>query len=219
MGRKLAVAAAIAVVAYFLAPYGLRGLGKFLVVNDVLEKSDAVVVLSTGVEYYPRLMESADLYRRGLAEYVVINGNRKSAELRELERLGFERCCGWDQDAVRILQLLGVPDERIIRVSAEDAFDTVSEARAVGAALRGTSVRSIIVATSRSHTRRARYIWSLLYGEVFTVNAAAAGADPFDPAAWWRQPRQIRWVLAEYGGWCFLWWQRWFGPGLQAVVA
>ena len=92
------------------------------------------------------------MYRRGLVDYVVINGNRKSAALRELERRGFERCCGWDEDTVRILQLLGVPVERVIRVSAEDAFDTISEARVVGAALRDTSVRSIIVATSRFHT-------------------------------------------------------------------
>ena len=219
MRKKLAAVAIIVAMAYFLAPYGLRGMGEFLVVSDFLEKSDAVVVLSTGVEYYPRLMESADLYRRGLVDYVVINGDRKTAALRELERRGFERCCAWDEDSMRILQVLGVPVERVIRVSAEDAFDTISEARAVGTALRDTSVRSIIVATSRAHTRRARYIWNRLYEDVYTVNTAAARADPFDPAAWWHQLRQIRWVLAEYGGWCFLWWQRWFGPGLQPEAA
>jgi hypothetical protein len=41
---------------------------------------------------------------------------------------------------------------------------------------------------------------------------AAAEADPFDPDAWWREGRQIRWLMAEYGAWVFYLWKC-FIPG------
>ncbi|MBW1682560.1 MAG: hypothetical protein JRJ83_14210 [Deltaproteobacteria bacterium] len=49
------------------------------------------MVLNTGVEYYPRLLEAAALFKKGRAKWVVINGNRKTDVLRELEGKGFER--------------------------------------------------------------------------------------------------------------------------------
>ena len=39
----------------------LRTVGRFPVRSDAAKASDAVVVLNTGVEYYPRLMEAARL--------------------------------------------------------------------------------------------------------------------------------------------------------------
>ena len=200
------------VLGYFGVPYVLQKAGEFLVVQDPPEKSDAVVVLSTGIEYYPRLLEAATLYEQGMADYVVINGNRKTDVLRDLERQGFESCCEWDENYLRILELLGVPRDRVIRISAEDAFDTISEAQSVGQALRESRVRSLIVTTSRFHTRRARYIWSQLFAGTYSISTAVARADPFDASNWWTDGRQTRWVLAEYGGWVFVFWQRWLNP-------
>ena len=31
--------------------------------------------------------------------------------------------------------------------------------------------------------------------------------DPFNPKAWWKEGRQIRWVLSEYGAWFYYYWQ------------
>ncbi len=61
---------------YFSLGTLLAALGGFLVINDNPTSSEAVVVLSTGIEYYPRLQEAARLFREGYAEKVVINGNR-----------------------------------------------------------------------------------------------------------------------------------------------
>jgi len=54
------------------------------------------VVLTTGVEYYPRLIEAARLYKDGFTDKVVINGNRKTDVLRKLEAEGFRPYCQWD---------------------------------------------------------------------------------------------------------------------------
>ncbi len=50
----------------------MSALGGFLVIHDSPTSSEAVVVLSTGIEYYPRLQEAARLFREGYAEKVVI---------------------------------------------------------------------------------------------------------------------------------------------------
>jgi uncharacterized SAM-binding protein YcdF (DUF218 family) len=186
----------------------LSQLGQFLICDQKPVASDAIVVLNTGVEYYPRLIEAAYLFRKGLAQKVVINGNRKSDVLRDLEKKGFKQCCPWYEDRIRMLKILGVPRKDILTISAEDAYDTVSEAEAVGRELINEGYRNIIITTSRSHTRRAGFIWKTMFKDHLTICMVVAKTDPYDPKGWWKQGRQIRWVLAEYGAWVYYWWKQ-----------
>ena len=181
--------------------------GQWVVVSDTPLRSDAIVVLHTGVELYPRLIQAADLYSQGYADKVVINGNRKTDVLRELERQGFRGCCPWYEDSVRVLNLMGVPTEKVIRISAEDAYDTVSEAEIVGKTVIEAGINRIILTTSKYHTRRARFIWQEMYEGQLEVQAVAAQSDPYNPEGWWHEGKQIRWVLAEYGTWFYYYWK------------
>jgi uncharacterized SAM-binding protein YcdF (DUF218 family) len=191
---------------FFTGPL-LRKMGSLLLVDELPMPSDAVVILNTGVEFYPRLIQAAEIYHQGLVQKVVFNGNRKTDTLRELEAKGFTRCCPWYSDSVRILTMLGVPQEDIIWISAEDAYDTVSEAATVGHELLRFEFSKIIITTSKSHTRRARFIWKNMYANQLTVRMVSAKSDPYDPQSWWKDGRQIRWVLAEYGAWIYYWWK------------
>jgi uncharacterized SAM-binding protein YcdF (DUF218 family) len=185
----------------------LRTMGRLIVVDENPPQADAVVVLNTGVEYYPRLIQTAEIYRQGLAENVVINGNRKTDTLRELEAGGFKTCCPWYADSVGILKMFGVPEDKIIRISIEDAYDTVGEAEAVGRELIKRKLTSVIITTSKYHTRRAKFIWKKMYENRLTIFMVSAKTDPYDPDNWWKDGRQIRWLLAEYGAWVFYWWK------------
>jgi len=186
----------------------LTGLGEFLVVDQNPEPSDAVVVLNTGMEYYPRLVEAAKLFQKGFVRKIVINGNRKTDALRSFEEMGFQPCCPWYEERLRILEMLGVPRKNVILISAEDAYDTVSEATAVGNELIRQGLKRIIVATSKSHTRRANFIWIKMFGNKLSITSVSAKADPYDPQVWWKEGRQIRWVLSEYGAWLFYFWKK-----------
>ncbi|MGD9158107.1 MAG: YdcF family protein [Desulfobacteraceae bacterium] len=183
-------------------------MGEFLIHDDLPTKSEAAVILNTGVEYYPRLVEAASIYKKGLVKKIVINGNRKTDSLRELEAMGFKSCCPWYEDRMRILEMLGVPVYDVIPVSAEDAYDTVSEAEAVGREIVEKGYKKIILITSKYHTRRAVHIWKEMYKNNLDVASVSAKTDPFDPSSWWRDGRQVRWVLAEYGAWIFYYWQK-----------
>jgi uncharacterized SAM-binding protein YcdF (DUF218 family) len=176
------ILAPLALMAFVILISGslFRIMGDMIVVSDRPSPSDAAVVLNTGLEYYPRLIQAADLYRRGLAANVVINGNRKTDSLRDLERMGFKSCCPWYSDSVSILTMLGVPEDKIIRISNEDAYDTVSEAEAVGRELIDRNWTTIIITTSKYHSRRAKYIWQKLHTNRLTI---------------------------FYGAWIFYWWK------------
>jgi len=149
-----------------------------LLISDIKPRqSDVIVVLNAGVEYYPRLIEAADLYKKGLASKVVINGNRKTDILRDLEKRGFDHCCTWYEDRVRILEQLGVPRKSVLVISAEDAYDTVSEALAVGNILVEFRAEKVIITTSKFHTRRAGYIWSKLFSGRLNIQSVSAKRD------------------------------------------
>ena len=185
----------------------LRWIGHWIVLDERPSSADAVVVLNTGLEYYPRLMQAAEIYGRGHVKEVIINGNRKTDTLRELEAKGFEPGCRWYADSLKVLTLYGVPEDRVIAISAEDAYDTITEAMAVKEYLLRNRYRVIIITTSKFHTRRARHIWKKIVEDKITIQMVAAHQDPYDPESWWKSGRQIRWVLAEYGAWIFYWWK------------
>ena len=205
----------VGLLLYLFSGSLLRGLGRFLVADETPMPSDAVIVLNTGVEYYPRIVEAADLYRKGLVKKVIINGNRKTDSLRELESRGFKKCCPWYENSLRILSLFGVPRNKVTWISAEDVYDTVSEAKVVGSEVLGQGLHSVLITTSKSHTKRAGFIWKKMYDGQLSIRTVAAKTDPYDPNGWWKDGRQIRWVMAEYGAWMFYWWKNLGNPSLQ----
>ena len=125
-----------------------------------------------------------------------------------LEDKGFEACCPWFENSLRILSLYGVPRSRVIRISAEDAYDTVSEARIVGSELLRRGIQRVMITTSKYHSRRAGFIWKEIFENRLAVRMVSAKTDPYDPDGWWREGRQIRWVMAEYGAWLFYFWKQ-----------
>lgn len=190
----------------FLATPILTGMGNFLIhETEELHPADAAVVLTTGVDYTARLIEAARLYGKGLAIKVVINGDRKSDILKRLEEQGYIPPCPWSTNAIGELKFLKVPEQDIIIIAAPDAYDTISEAAITGAVLKEHGLTRLIITTSKFHTRRAGFIWQKAFAGVFDIQIAAAAADPFHPDSWWRDGRQIRQVLSEYGAWFYYW--------------
>jgi uncharacterized SAM-binding protein YcdF (DUF218 family) len=188
----------------------LSGIGSLLIVKDIPTKAEAAVVLNTGVDIYPRLIEAASLYKQVKAERVVINGNRKTDILRNLESSGYEPPHKWYAREISILTHQGVAKDHIVAISAEDAYDTISEAKIVGKILINNGMANVIITTSKFHSRRARHIWSKMYKGKLKIYVAPAQNDPFNPEAWWKNGRQIRWVLSEYGAWAYYYWMKIF---------
>jgi uncharacterized SAM-binding protein YcdF (DUF218 family) len=194
MGRR---AAAVVLLALLLVGGvgALRWAGRFLVVSDPLPPhADAIVLLAGSPP--GRLLEAAALYRRGIAQHLVLTRERRPPAAVSLERRGVPVPAPHD-DARRQLLALGVPAEAIVVLHGR-AYSTSSEARLIARWACRTRQRSLVVVTSPSHTRRARLILRRVLGPGVHLAVRPADADFFPRRRWWRQRRAGKLVLSEY---------------------
>src|SRR6202045_2310284 len=135
------VAAILLLAVLYLARHPIfRLMGEGWVVEDSLERSDAILVLSDDNFYADRATRASQVYRQGLGAIVVASGRRLRpyagiAELIEHDLL--ER---------------GVPKDKILRV-ASDAANTREEAKGLSQVVKQKKWHSVILVTSNFHTR------------------------------------------------------------------
>jgi uncharacterized SAM-binding protein YcdF (DUF218 family) len=172
----------------------LRVAGESWVVEDPLEKSDAIIELSMDNFYADRATRSAELYREGLAPLVVASGVRLRpyagvAELMEHDL--FER---------------GVPKDKILRYP-HDAENTREEAEVLAKLAVQKNWKRVIVVTSNYHTRRTRYIFRRVFPGKIAVSVAGARDGDFDPEHWYEKRKSIKQFMGEVGGMLVAMWE------------
>jgi uncharacterized SAM-binding protein YcdF (DUF218 family) len=162
----------------------LRMAGESWVVEDPLQQSDAILLLSDDNFFADRATRASELYRQKLAPVIVASGRRlrPSAGIAEL----------MEHDLIE----RGVPKDRIIRFP-QDADNTREEALALRTLVTEKNWRSVIVVTSNYHTRRARYIFQRVFPESITVRVASARDGGFDPEHWWENRKSLKAFLQE----------------------
>jgi uncharacterized SAM-binding protein YcdF (DUF218 family) len=196
-------------VLYFARGPILRFAGETWVVEDPLDRADAIIVLSDDNFYADRATHAADLYRHGMAPIVVTSGRRLRpyagiAELMEHDLI--ER---------------GVPKDKIVRIS-HNAENTREEAQALAQQALERKWRSVIVVTSNYHTRRARYIFLHVFPAQTQVRVSGAQDGDFDPQHWWQSRKSLKEFTRELAGMAVaigeLWGQRKVSTVTPAIV-
>jgi len=165
----------------------LRFVGQNWIVEDSLERSDAIIVLSGDNFYADRATRAAELYRRGMAPVVVASGRRLRPFAGNAELM------------VRDLSERGVPKDKI-EAFAHDADNTREEAQALAQLAVRKKWRNVIVVTSNYHTRRARYIFDRVFPSTVKVRVASALDGDFDPEHWWQHHKSIKQLTRETTG-------------------
>jgi uncharacterized SAM-binding protein YcdF (DUF218 family) len=157
------------------------------IVEDTLDRADALIVLGDDNFYADRATRAAELFREGKAPMIVASGRRlrPSAGIAEL----------MEHDLVE----RGVPREKILRVS-HDAGSTREEADALARVAKEKKWRSVMVVTSNYHTRRVRYIFRRIFPQEIEVRVTSARDGDFDPAAWWKKRQSIKELMGEFAG-------------------
>jgi uncharacterized SAM-binding protein YcdF (DUF218 family) len=171
---------ALLCLAVYLARHPLmRFAGDGLIVEDKLEKSDAIILLSDDNFYADRATRAAELYRQNLAPTVVASGVRLRpyAGISEL----------MSHDLIE----RGVPKERIV-LFPQDADNTREEAEALQSLITQKGWKSVIIVTSNFHTRRARYIFRKVFPADIKIAIASARDADFDPSNWYEHPRAVK---------------------------
>lgn len=187
----------------------LRFAGEEWVVEDAIERADAIAVLSDDNFYADRATRAAELFREGNAPLVVASGRRlrPNAGIAEL----------MEHD----LAERGVPRERILRFP-HDGDNTREEAEALVKLAEQRRWRRMIVVTSNYHSRRARYIFRRVFPSWCDVRVASARDADFDPAHWYEKRKSIKQFTRELAGMGIAIWELWGrkdkGESSQSVV-
>lgn len=172
-----------------------------LVVPADLRPADAIVVLSAWASSERilnepgvwRSLEAGRLYRRGLAQRIVVTGTNPNGD-------------GGDPSLAigELLQEVGVPHEAIELERA--SVNTHQSAVNIGKLFAARHWQRVLLVTDAGHMRRAR---SAFVHEGMTVSPA-----PTMPwALRWEHPsdryRKFDAITHEYGGLLYYWWRGW----------
>jgi uncharacterized SAM-binding protein YcdF (DUF218 family) len=172
----------------------LERAGRFLIAEDAPQQSDAIVVLSGS--FPDRILEAVALYRDGYARQVVLCREPENHALNLLRERGVEMQPGYERNRY-VAEKLGVPPQAI-SVVGESAGSTFGEARQVLRYARERGFGSILLVTSKIHTRRAAVIYRHLAGDRIRILTRPARDDSFRPETWWKNRAQVRRVFIEY---------------------
>jgi uncharacterized SAM-binding protein YcdF (DUF218 family) len=183
------------------------GVGRWLVVEDPLAKARAIAVLSGGMPL--RAKEAAKLYREGYASEIWLTHSAEPGETLAAMNIPFE---GEEYYNVRVLRHEGVP-AGAIRMLEPPIVNTADEIRVIAAALAGEKDRTVIVVTTKAHTRRVRLLWRKTASGRGRAIVRAASGDLFDARHWWRNTGDALDVVREVLGLLNAWMGQPLRPG------
>lgn len=171
-----------------------RGVGRWLIREDPLAKSDVIVVLSGSMP--ARAEEAARVFRMGYAPEVWVS--RPDSPAGELENLGipFTGEEAYNRD---VLIHEGVPSAAI-RIFPQPIANTQDEVEEILQQMRAQNKKRVIIVTSPEHTRRVRALWRRLSDDSLQMGVHAAYQDSFDANAWWENTHDTYSVARELMG-------------------
>jgi uncharacterized SAM-binding protein YcdF (DUF218 family) len=185
----------------FLISVGINQLGKYLMAEDPLEKSAAIVVLGGGFPY--RALEGASLYLSGWAPEVWVTTGILRQEEKKALQIGvqYRREEAYNREA---LELLGVPPGKVHSLGG-DAKNTAEEVKFIAGLLKDRKEDRVILVTSKPHCKRLKATWLALVGDSPRAIVRYAREDPFDPGSWWQYTDDALSVIREVFGILNVW--------------
>ncbi len=176
-------------------PYVLRSLGYFLVFEQELQKADVIVVLNG--RDTERSLAAVDLYKGGYANLIILAQGSKQPGCDEFwKRVGnkFDGKIFFQ----RAIEAMGIP-ENSFKVIGDGVSSTYDEAKATKRFMRQNGYKSILLVTSKWHSKRAYLTFkSALKNDGIKVTVHPSNYDTFNPDAWWKNEIDAEEVFGEY---------------------
>jgi DUF218 domain-containing protein len=184
------------IVLFLLAVGVFFHAGTWLVREDPLQKAQVVVVLSGGLP--ERALAAAEVFKTSGAREVWLTRPLQPGAAMQRLRLPY---AGEEQYSRMVLIDRGVPPAAI-RILARQINNTADELKAVFDELNSQPDTTVVVVTSKAHTRRIRAIWNVVSRGSKRGNllVRAAPQDGFDAEHWWRSTNDALSLVREYLG-------------------
>jgi uncharacterized SAM-binding protein YcdF (DUF218 family) len=174
----------------------LRFVAESWIIEDPLDKADALIVLGDDNFYADRATRGVQLFREGKAPVVVASGRRLRPNAGIAELIEHD------------LAERGVPKDKIVRFT-HDGDSTLDEAEGLLRVVKERKWRKVIVVTSNYHTRRARFIFRRVFPQGIAVSIASTRDGDFDPEHWWEKRKSIKELTHEFAGMVVTLWELW----------
>jgi uncharacterized SAM-binding protein YcdF (DUF218 family) len=197
--RRRLIVAGLLVTVIIAGVWIFLRVGTWLVVEDPLAPAPVAVVLSG--EMPARAREAAQIYRAGYAKKVWITRPDDATE--EMREMGIDYL-GDTFYNQSVLLHLHVPIEAT-RVLEPAIINTQDEVRVISDQARAAGFHTVIIVTSKAHTRRVHAIWKKMVGSDPTLIVRYAQEDTFDPQHWWRHTADALQVVREVLGLANVW--------------
>ena len=192
---SLLVVLSFLLILIFLYPYLLRGIGNFLILEQDPKKADVIVVLNG--RDTERSLAAVDLYNQGYAKLMIMAHIPKQAGTDEF----WKRVGGNFNGKVffqRAIEAMGVPEESF-RFIGNGVTSTYDEALATQEFLNKNGYKSILLVTSKWHSKRAYLTFkSTLKNDEIKIVIQPSRYDVFDPDAWWKNRNDAELIFYEY---------------------
>jgi uncharacterized SAM-binding protein YcdF (DUF218 family) len=206
----LAVVSLLLIAGFLACKPLLRAAGNFLVVADAREPADAIVVLAGGDPARP--LEAVNLYKAGIAPWVVVTTERPPRVFEQLRKDGIVLHQTFE-NYVKVIAGYGVPEDHVLRIETH-VTSTMDEMQSIGEFARKRGWKRLLIVTSNFHTRRSRMTARYVLEPQIHVSVVPSAQDSFDPSTWWETQANARTFAIEaeklvsytlYIGWRKLW--------------
>jgi len=175
--------------------YILKKIGYFLIFEQEPQKADVIVVLNG--RDTERSLAAVDLYNQGYAKLMIMAHIPKQAGTDEF----WKRVGGNFNGKVffqRAIEAMGVP-EHAFKLIGNGVASTYDEALATREFLKKNGYKSIILVTSKWHSRRAYLTFkSTLKNDEIKIVIQPSMYDVFRPDSWWKNRNDVELIFYEY---------------------
>lgn len=192
--RRILSLAAVVALAYTVSEPVLTAMGRYLVNDEPLQTADAIVVLAGSIP--DRILEAISLYKEGSAPRILLSRGRNPAGYSQLAKLGVHVARQFELNR-SVAEQAGVPAAALVEVGGNED-STVDEAQEVLRFAGAQGVRTLIVVTSKHHSRRASIIYRHLADPRLRIISRPSRYDEFTPDGWWRDRTYRRRVVIEW---------------------
>jgi len=168
--------------------------GNFLVVEDNLEKADAIFVFGGSIPN--RIIEAVDIYKKGYAPLIIISKYPKPEGYKYLEEKGITYPEGHDINKSIALSL-GIPENSIM-ITNYRAASTFEELILLKNFCLEKNYKKIILVSTKSHTKRISKIFLDIAGDKIKGIVRYTGYDSYNPDKWWNDRHSLRQTMFEY---------------------
>ena len=186
----------------------LIAIGTYLVYEQTPQHADVIAIPANWDDTIVRARGGADLYTEGLAKVVFVPRMEPMEGLEEVRRRGIYVPENRDL-LVNILEGMGVP-LAAIETSAQEVTDTWDEAHEVSTFVEQKGYTSVLLVTSKYHSRRAYLIFKDALKDKASVISVPSPYDPSDPEQWWKREKDMKRVIMEYQKLLLYYWRKVF---------